>query len=46
MPNRFPDLAPQEKPSRPSIARALPAPAIRWLDVVIFGLVVVLIRLF
>lgn len=44
MPHRFPALAPQDQPRNRSMARALPAPSIRWLDAVIFGVLVVLIR--
>ena len=48
MPDRFPPLAPQEiqrfKPM--AIARALPAPSLPLLEMLIFGVLVVLIRLY
>ena len=48
MPHRFPQLAPPEPPDtrRRSMAKAQPAPSLRWLDMVIFGLVVLILRLF
>jgi hypothetical protein len=48
MPHRFPQLAPQEPSDnrRRSMAKAMPAPSLRWLDAVIFGLVVLILRLF
>lgn len=44
MPHRFPALAPQEKQRNRAMARALPAPSVRWLDMVIFGVILALIR--
>ena len=46
MNHRFPPLAPQEPPRSRAMAKALPAPSLRWLDFVIFGMVAVLIRMF
>ncbi len=46
MSNRFAPLAPQEKPRNRTMARALPAPSLRWLDIVIFGVIVALLRQF
>ena len=46
MPHRFPQLAPQEKPRTRAMAKAMPAPSLRWLDVLIFGMVVLILRHF
>jgi hypothetical protein len=48
MPHRFPQLAPQEPSDRRrrSMAKAMPAPSLRWLDAVIFGLVALILRQF
>ncbi len=48
MTTRFPQLAPPEKSNsrRRAMAKALPAPSLRWLDAVIFGLVVLILRQF
>ena len=48
MPHRFPHLAPQEPTDhrRRSMAKALPAPSLRWLDAVIFGLAMLILRQF
>lgn len=50
MPHRFPPLAPQEpvraRSMTRAMARALPAPAnLRWLDLVVFSLLICGIRL-
>ncbi|MGV8987344.1 MAG: hypothetical protein ACOH2H_13820 [Cypionkella sp.] len=45
MPQRFPPLAPQQPIRNRTMAKALPAPSLRWVDFVIFGVVIVLIRL-
>ncbi len=44
MPHRFPQLAPQEKIPAHSMAKAMPAPSLRWLDAIIFGMVVQILR--
>ena len=44
MPHRFPQLAPQEKIPTRSMAKAMPAPSLRWLDAIIFGMVVLILR--
>ncbi len=47
MPHRFPPLAPQERNCKKnqSMARALPAPSITWVDAAIFAVIAVLMRL-
>lgn len=46
MSHRFPPLAPQEKISPRLMAKALPAPSLPWVDLIIFGALVCLVRLF
>ena len=46
MPHRFPPIAPQEKIRTRAVARALPAPSLPWVDLIIFGALVCLVRLF
>lgn len=46
MADRFPPLAPQEKIRTTAMARARPAPSIAVLDVLLFGALVLLLRMF
>ena len=46
MADRFPPLAPQEKIRTTAMAKARPAPSLALLDVLIFGLLVALLRMF
>lgn len=46
MADRFPPLAPQEKIRTTALAKARPAPSIALLDVLLFGVLVALVRLF
>jgi hypothetical protein len=45
MPHRFPPLAPPEPARTRPMARALPAPRLRWVDALIFGVIVLMLRL-
>jgi hypothetical protein len=48
MPHRFPQLAPQDQSDqrRRSMAKAMPAPSLRWLDALIFGIIALILRQF
>ena len=45
MPHRFPPLAPPEPHKTRSMARALPAPSLGWVDLLIFGVIVLVLRI-